>query len=149
MIRWLLLSFCLMSSSGVALGADYDAELAQRLGADEYGMKQYVLVILRTGPKTDMAKDARANVFRAHMANIKRLATEGKLVVAGPFEDNDSHFEGIFIFNVATVAEAHPLIKSDPAVAAGLIAYEAYAWYGSAALQEVGAIHARIAKSAP
>ncbi len=29
---------------------DFDAELAEQLGADEYGMKSYILVILKTGP---------------------------------------------------------------------------------------------------
>ena len=29
----------------------FDAELAKRVGADERGMRQYVLCILKTGPK--------------------------------------------------------------------------------------------------
>jgi uncharacterized protein YciI len=149
MLRWLVLGICLMSSAAAASAADYDAALAQRLGADEYGMKNYVLVILKSGPNASLSKDERANVFRGHMANIHRLAEAGKLIVAGPFEDNAQHYEGIFIFNVASVAEADPMIKSYPAVAAGALAYEAYAWYGSAALQEVGDIHSRIAKRSP
>ncbi|MBI1210735.1 MAG: hypothetical protein GC190_04685 [Alphaproteobacteria bacterium] len=149
MIRWLVLGVCLIGSTSVAFAADYDAALAQRLGADEYGMKTYVLVILKAGPNTDLSKDERAKAFRGHMANIHRLAEAGKLIVAGPFEDNAQHYEGIFVFNVPSVAEAEPLIKSDPAIAAGALAYEAYAWYGSAALQEVGDIHARIAKRSP
>lgn len=28
----------------------YDADLAKKLGADPYGMKNYVFVILKTGP---------------------------------------------------------------------------------------------------
>ncbi len=33
-----------------------DAALAERLGADQRGMKSYVLVLLKTGPKTDIPK---------------------------------------------------------------------------------------------
>ncbi len=68
----------------------YDAKLAKELGADEYGMKNYVFVILKTGPKDAAIKGKdRAAIFAGHMANIKRLADEGKLAVAGPFGDND------------------------------------------------------------
>ena len=125
----------------------YDATLAQRLGADERGMKMYVLVILRTGPNANLPNNERAKLFQGHMANIKRLAQEGKLVIAGPFEENDRHYKGIFIFNVAKKSEAEVLLGSDPAVAAGVLSFDAYGWYGSAALQEVTAIHGRIDKT--
>ena len=71
------------------------------------------------------------------MANIRRLADEGKLLVAGPMTPNDRNYEGIFIFNVKTTTEAEALLASDPAVAAGALAFEAYGWYGSAALKEI------------
>ena len=61
----------------------YDAALAERLGADQRGMRAYVFVILKTGPKTDQTKEESAKLFAGHMANIKRLAAEGKLVLAG------------------------------------------------------------------
>ena len=125
----------------------YDAALAERLGADSRGMRGYVFVILKTGPKTDLTKEESARIFAGHMANIKRLAAEGKLVLAGPFLDNPSHFEGLFVFNVKTVKEADALLVTDPAVAAGVFTYDAYNWYGSAALMEVTAIHDRIDKT--
>ncbi|MEO8359398.1 MAG: YciI family protein [Vicinamibacteria bacterium] len=124
----------------------YDAALAERLGADEYGMKRCVLVLLNTGPKTDVTPAEQKKAFTGHMANIGRLAKENKLLVAGPLAKNEKHLEGIFIFNVATVKEAEALLASDPAVAAGLLAFEAYGWYSTAALQEVLPIHYRIEK---
>lgn len=127
----------------------YDAALAERLGADEYGMKSYVLVLLKTGPHADAPKAERQKAFAGHMANIKRLADEGKLAVAGPFLKNDRNYEGIFIFNVRTVTEAEALLVTDPAVASGLLAFEAYGWYGTAALSETIAIHSRIQKKSP
>ena len=150
-MRSLVLALYVLTADGVSAQDTqqpaYDAALAARLGADERGMKRYVLVILTTGPKADLPKDEQAKLFKGHMANIGRLATEGKLIVAGPLMDNARHYEGIFIFNVKTLPEAEALLATDPAVAAGVLAFEAYGWYGSAALQETPAIHQRIDKT--
>ena len=64
-----------------------DPALAKRLGADERGMRSYVLVILKTGPHHMPDGPARDEMFKGHFANIKRLAGEGKLALAGPFGD--------------------------------------------------------------
>lgn len=135
-------------AAAAAAPPPYDAALAKRLGADERGMKPYVLVILKRGPKEAASPAERSTFFQGHMANIKRLAAEGKLIVAGPLEENERGYAGIFVLNVADVAAADALMASDPAVAAGVFAYEAYGWYGSAALLEVTGIHARIDKTA-
>ena len=81
------------------------------------------------------------------MANITRMANEGKLVVAGPFLDKGD-LRGIYIFNVETVAEAEALTSTDPSVKAGVLAMELHPWYGSAALQEVVPLHEKIVKKA-
>ena len=138
----LLLAAC-ATAPGKPATTGYDAALAGRLGADERGMKMYVLVILKTGPAT-VPKAEQTDLFRGHMANIKRLADEGKLAVAGPFDENPSHYEGIFVFTVPTIDAAKALLATDPAVARGLLAYDAYNWYGTAAMQELPALHARI-----
>lgn len=124
----------------------YDAALAQRLGADERGMRMYVLVVLKTGPNTTATADEKKRYFEGHFANIQRLADEGKLAVAGPFGANDRQWRGLYIFNVATVAEALELTRTDPAVAAGIFTVEATPWYGSAAMQEVNGMHRRLEK---
>jgi uncharacterized protein YciI len=124
--------------------SSYDAALAQRLGADERGMRPYVLVILKTGPATNLSDEERTRLFNGHMANINRLAEEGRLVVAGPLGANERQYRGIFIFTVSTIEEAAALVATDPAVEAGVFAYEAYPWYGSAALMELPAIHQRL-----
>lgn len=124
----------------------YDAALAQRLGADERGMRMYVLVVLKTGPNTTATDEEKKKLFQGHFANIQRLADEGKLAVAGPFGPNDRLWRGLYIFNVATVAEALELTRTDPAVAAGIFTVEATPWYGSAAMQEVNGLHRRLEK---
>lgn len=79
------------------------------------------------------------------MANIGRLAEEGKLVVAGPFFGNDE-LRGIYIFNVSNIEEAEKLTNTDPAIQAGSLIMELKEWYGSAALMEVNETHQKISK---
>jgi len=56
---------------------------------------------------------------------------------------------GLFILNVATVAEAQELANSDPAIGAGIFTVELTPWYGSAALMATPDIHKKIAKAQP
>lgn len=113
---------------------NYDDDLAKKLGGDDYGMKSYVFVILKTGPNKTTDKTLINNSFRGHMDNIKLLVKEGKLIVAGPLGKNDQTYRGIFILNVPTIEEAKDLLKIDAAIKEGLLDYELYKWYGSAAL---------------
>jgi uncharacterized protein YciI len=136
--------------AGTALAAEkpaFDPELARRLGADERGMRMYVLCILKTGPKdAEIQGEERKQIFAGHFANIGRLADEGKLAVAGPFGKNDKAYRGLYIFNVATVEEAEKLVIQDPAVKAGVFVPDLTPWYGSAAMMVVNETHKRIAK---
>lgn len=134
----------------VVSGEAYDADLAKRLGADDRGMKTYVLCILKTGPKdAEVQGDARKEIFAGHFANINRLAGEGKLVTAGPFGKNDKAYRGLYIFNVPTVEEAEKLVVLDPAVKAGVFVAELTPWYGSAGLMVVNETHRKIEKPKP
>ncbi|MEP6793746.1 MAG: YciI family protein [Saprospiraceae bacterium] len=124
----------------------YDSTLATKLGADEYGMKHYVLAFLRKGPNRDQDSMRTAQLMRKHLDNIKRMADEGKLTIAGPFED-DGDIRGIYIFNVSTIEEAKALMETDPAIQEGRLAMELHPWYGSAALMAVPELHKKIAKN--
>jgi uncharacterized protein YciI len=124
----------------------YDKALAEKLGADEYGMKMYVLVILKTGPVSIDNKETVDSLFKGHMSNIGRMAAAGKLVIAGPFEKNEKSFRGIFILNVKTFEEANKLLAGDPAVSNHLLDAELFEWYGSAAISEYLPFHEKIRK---
>lgn len=147
----LTLAFGLTCSATLVVAdppAAYDPELAKRLGADERGMKTYVLCILKTGPKDgDIKGDERKAIFAGHFENIGRLAGEGKLAVAGPFGNNEKSWRGLYVFNVPTVEEAEKLVVLDPAVKAGVFVPELTPWYGSAALMVVNDTHKRIEKA--
>lgn len=143
----LILAVTCIARFAVAQNPAFDPELAKRLGADERGMKMYVLCILKTGPKDAAIKgEERKTIFAGHFANIGRLADEGKLAIAGPFGDNDKSYRGLYIFNVATIEEAEKLVTLDPAVKAGVFVPDLTPWYGSAALMVVADTHKRIAK---
>ncbi|WP_316751315.1 hypothetical protein [Pedobacter gandavensis] len=125
---------------------NYDEKLAKELHADEYGMKTYVLAILKTGPEKGFSKAKQDSVFTGHMLNIGKLVTDGKLVVAGPLGKNDKNYRGIFILDVPTIAEAEQLVGTDPAIKSRLLDVELFIWYGSAALKETLKIHSKIEK---
>lgn len=123
----------------------YDSLLAKKLGADDYGMKHYVMALLKKGPNRTQDSTTAANIQAGHMKNIERMAKEGKLVVAGPFED-DWDVRGIYIFNVSTVEEAQKLTATDPAIIAGRLVMELHPFYCSAALMQVNDVHNTIQK---
>lgn len=127
---------CLITSASICqkINPNYDSSLAKSFGGDDYGMKKYVLVILKTGSNTTEDKKIKDSLFAGHMDNINRLVKINKLVVAGPLVKNERTYRGIFILDVKTFEEANALLDTDPAIKEKLLAAELYQWYGSAAL---------------
>ncbi len=123
----------------------FDSALAAKYGADDYGMRKYVLAFLKRGPNQDLDSAKAAELQMAHLKNIMAMAQQGKLVVAGPFFGNDD-LRGIYIFNVSSIEEAEALTNSDPAIQAGRLAMDLREWYGSAALLGLADIEKRITK---
>jgi len=123
----------------------FNAEMALKLGADELGMKNYVIAFLKAGPVKLTDSLQRITLQKAHLKNITRMAEEGKLLIAGPFLD-DQPLRGIYIFDVATIEEARQLTSTDPAVKAGTLVMELHPWYGSAALKQIPDLHKMIQK---
>ena len=145
-ILFLLAVFCCCQIA-FSQETTFDEALAKSVGADEYGMKKYVFCLLKTGSNITASKEETTVAFQGHMANINRLAKEGKLVVAGPFMANSKNYRGIFVFNVDTVEAAQALVDSDPAVKAKLLEADLTVWYATAALMETLKVHDKIAKT--
>lgn len=125
----------------------YDSVLATKLGADQYGMRNYFFVMLETGEKAIPNQSVRDSVFGGHMVNIGRLADEGKLVLAGPFGKNNESWRGIFILIAADTNEVNQMLQGDPAVAGNYLKAVTAPWYGSAGLLEIPGIHEKISKN--
>lgn len=87
----------------------------------------YLGFLTRGAKWTPEQTPATAELQKAHLANIGRLAETGKLVVAGPFGD-DGTLRGIFVFKVASIDEAKKLAETDPAVQAGRLAIDMHPW---------------------
>lgn len=126
---------------------DYDSVLAKKLNANDNGMRRYYLVILKTGTANITDKVQLDSLFKEHMKNIQRLASENKLSVAGPLGKNDKSYRGIFVLNTDSKEEAEKLVATDPAVRAKIFDAEYYPWFASAALQGTLEIHKKITKN--
>jgi uncharacterized protein YciI len=75
----------------------------------------FSFVFLNKKIKPDsIGKGEQARLMEGHMANITRLAGEGKLRAAGPFQGGG----GIFVFNTTSVDETKEWLSTDPAVKA-------------------------------
>jgi len=103
-------------------------------------MQRYLIGFLWRGESwtAEPTPEAR-ELGAAHLANIRRLAGEGKLLIAGPFLDSGTDpdaLAGLFIFapEVATREDAEALCATDPAVEAGRFRIEIKEWYGPAGL---------------
>lgn len=77
--------------------------------------KSYTFVFLNNKPdKEVLSKEKSDSIMQGHMNNIGRLAKEGKLLAAGPFEGGG----GLFVLNTTSVAEAKQWLETDPGVQA-------------------------------
>ncbi len=136
-VTFLLIAIIFTATAvGQSTNPKYDSVLAHKLGADDYGMKNYVFVILKSGDNHSTDQHFKDSCFIGHLKNIQRLAKSGKLVVAGPFGKNENDYRGLFVLNVSTFEEAHDLLDSDPAINQHFLSADLYPWYGSAALPE-------------
>lgn len=149
-VRSVLCGLLLAASWPVAAQApagtpSYDAALAASLGADERGMRSYVLVILKTGPKKIEDKAEREKVFQGHFANMGRLAAEKKLVVAGPLDGKEGR-RGIFVMATPDIEQARRYVETDPVITSGEMVAEYHKFYGSAGLMMVNEVHDKIQK---
>lgn len=123
----------------------YDATLAQRVGADDMGMRPFVLVVLKSSPTPLPKGPERDEMFRGHFANMNRLAEAGQLAFAGPLDGVDG-WRGVFVLAVPDIEQARALVATDPVVAKGEMVPEFHRLYGSAALMLVNEAHAKVAK---
>lgn len=89
------------------------------------------LVLLRSGPKAAEIPPAELErIQAAHLAHLGRLTEEGKILVAGPFDEQpDPSFRGMCLYRVGSVEEARRLAEADPAVQAGRLRVEAMTWW--------------------
>lgn len=147
------LALCLLSllcalparAQDAAQAPAYDANKAQAWGANDQGLRGYVFVLLKTGPKRMPDGPERDAMFKGHFANMERLAKEGLLVYAGPL-DGQNGLRGLFIFATKDMEAARKAVDTDPVVVNGEMVAELHRHFGSAALLAVNEWHPRLIK---
>lgn len=93
-------------------------------------MKRYWLVHLLKGPNRNQDSISKAKIQAAHLANITRLAKEGKIIMAGPM-GAAGDLQGIFIMNCKDSSEVESFVKTDTAVITGRLIMKYYPWWAA------------------
>jgi uncharacterized protein YciI len=89
-----------------------------------------VVLLVRPPNAPDRPKVELDQLGDGHMANIRRLADEGKLLKAGPFEDySGRNVRGMFILKTDSVDQAREWVATDPLIKVGRLVPEFLKWY--------------------
>lgn len=130
----------------VAANPRYDSELAKKTGANEMGMRSFILVLLKSSGKPVPAGKERDEMFAGHFANMKKNAAEGKLVLAGPLDGVDG-MRGLFVFAVENIDDAKKLTETDPVISKGEMVAHYHKFYGNAGIMLLNEMYEKITKT--
>lgn len=103
------------------------AEIKNEPSPPKYEMMNFWFVMLIKGANRTQDSLTAKKLQEGHMANMERMHEAGKLLLAGPFSDN-GNWRGIFVIKAETKEEVEKLLITDPAIAAGRLAYEIHPW---------------------
>lgn len=96
--------------------------------AQNPGVKQYWMVLLKEGPNQLLSQEQTEGILAIHAQNIQHLTASGKMLVAGPFNDQSAGLKSVYILDCKDSLEATRLLQSDTAIASGLFSYELKSW---------------------
>jgi uncharacterized protein YciI len=95
----------------------------------------YYVVFLRPNPaRKPIAKEESDRIQNAHMANIHKMADDGLLAAAGPFENDPPPISGIFVMKAKSIEDAQRIANDDPTVREHRNMIDVHAWRGPAGI---------------
>jgi uncharacterized protein YciI len=106
------------------------------LAADSATARYFVVFLRRSPDRKQLTKEEAERIQAAHMANIHKMAEDGVLVAAGPFEDMPPAISGIFVFKTDSLATAQRIAGQDPTVVEHRNTVDVHAWEGPAGIGE-------------
>jgi uncharacterized protein YciI len=134
-MMFMRLSFCLallgFVSHMIAAEATPAVSATPHASGTPMEFDSFIVVLLVRPPNApDRPKAELDQLGEGHMANIRRLADEGKLLKAGPFEDySGRNVRGMFILKTDSVDQAREWVATDPLVKVGRLVPEFLKWY--------------------
>jgi uncharacterized protein YciI len=116
-MRWILLAILLAP--------------AVRANEAPPNMEKYYLVLLkRPANAPQLEPKTVEDLQRRHLEHFKSMYLAGKMVVAGPFdEQKDPTLRGLCLYRVGSLEEARKLAEADPMVQARRLEVEVLAWW--------------------
>lgn len=103
------------------------------------GTRNYAMTFIKTGPMSNPTPEQSTQAMAGHMANMKSLAAEGTLLIAGPLAEpkSDPNHRGIFVFDADSIAKGKALAATDPAGQMGVFEMDNYLLRTDAPLTEL------------
>ena len=122
MQRW---AFVVSTACLLATAAGWAAEKAKLPPMKDVpkDMRVYYACFLVAGPKFAPDSPDHTALRAKHLAFIRKMVSEKKLRLAGPFAEEGKLF-GISIVDAPSAEEARALVEQDPAMQAGFFAHE-------------------------
>jgi uncharacterized protein YciI len=100
--------------------------------AEEMGMTIYYIYLLKKGPAWSPDPTPEIEELQAaHIANLRRLGAEGKIVLNGPLLDSfqlSGEIRGVGVLKATSLVEAREWISTDPMIKIGRLVFELHAW---------------------
>jgi uncharacterized protein YciI len=95
----------------------------------------YYLAFLRPDPaRSTLPLEERKRIMDRHMAYIGKMADDGVLAAAGPFDDTPVTISGIFVIKAGSLAEAQAIAGRDPTVAEHRNTIDTHPWRAPAGI---------------